>query len=493
MRDHTERIEGVGDVCSLAAFDFGRHGNPKYGAPCSAPEKRVRSKQGKMEKSFLTFVATYPTWAPPTAGRQMLAALSQHTDAAAMAGTVAGLAGAGGVPTTVLEGGPGTSRWSLAPQPPQPPHGAASNLAAHHHQQQQQYHHQQQQQQNGGVLRAAGAQQQKNDPAVAPTTAAALAPRQLGSAGNHPGGTSHSPMDGLGPLGPLGPAASPGQSPAPPGASRVDDSRGSWQLTPGVDGTRAAAAGGRLPPPVSTDQWAAAAAGPRQQQHQQPDGSSSQWTQPYLQPNVSMLPSAMAAAGAPQIMLQRQQQQQPAHHVLQVWPSTLYPGGPSAAAMLPHNMGYSGGTPVGALPPQGVLGGGDGTWSSLGNWGAVTSGVGVGGIAGCRLDGSGGGNVSDLLPVNETQDLGSRLAASHLLLQSFYESRDATVQHRQANRAHARSMMLQRALAGGALSVAPFLAASASAVMPVHSRGSNLQGPQPSATPHSPLARTALY
>lgn len=94
-------IEGVGDVCSLAAFDFQvrcscsgvrrphsaqlphttwhrsaepvhrssprqgsavappliclqRHGNVRYGSPLEAP-KAWRSRQGKMEKSLITF------------------------------------------------------------------------------------------------------------------------------------------------------------------------------------------------------------------------------------------------------------------------------------------------------------------------------------------------------------------------------------------------------------------------------------------------------
>lgn len=38
VEEHTENVEGVGDVCSLAAFDFGRHGNAKYGAPAEAPK-----------------------------------------------------------------------------------------------------------------------------------------------------------------------------------------------------------------------------------------------------------------------------------------------------------------------------------------------------------------------------------------------------------------------------------------------------------------------
>lgn len=44
VRDTTTRVEGVGDVCSLALFDFDRHGNRKYGAPAHA-NKRMRSKQ----------------------------------------------------------------------------------------------------------------------------------------------------------------------------------------------------------------------------------------------------------------------------------------------------------------------------------------------------------------------------------------------------------------------------------------------------------------
>jgi autophagy-related protein 9 len=49
VRDFTVRVPGVGDVCSLATFDFARHGNGKYGAPYGLP-KQARSRQGKMEK-----------------------------------------------------------------------------------------------------------------------------------------------------------------------------------------------------------------------------------------------------------------------------------------------------------------------------------------------------------------------------------------------------------------------------------------------------------
>ncbi|KAL3162518.1 hypothetical protein ABBQ32_010175 [Trebouxia sp. C0010 RCD-2024] len=74
VRDHTVFVEGVGDICSLANFDFEKHGNSKYGAVTHCP-KAARSRQGKMEKSFLSFVSTYPTWEPGAAAKQMLASL----------------------------------------------------------------------------------------------------------------------------------------------------------------------------------------------------------------------------------------------------------------------------------------------------------------------------------------------------------------------------------------------------------------------------------
>ncbi|EIE20298.1 APG9-domain-containing protein [Coccomyxa subellipsoidea C-169] len=76
VRDFSVHVPGVGDICSLGAFDFERHGNSKYGSPSQAP-KAARSRQGKMEKSFLSFAATYPTWEPDSAAKQMLLSLGQ--------------------------------------------------------------------------------------------------------------------------------------------------------------------------------------------------------------------------------------------------------------------------------------------------------------------------------------------------------------------------------------------------------------------------------
>jgi autophagy-related protein 9 len=78
VRQFTVNKPGVGDVCSLSAFDFNKHGNKNYGAPAHA-SKAQRSRQGKLEKSFLTFQATYPNWQPDACGQDMLNSLNGFT------------------------------------------------------------------------------------------------------------------------------------------------------------------------------------------------------------------------------------------------------------------------------------------------------------------------------------------------------------------------------------------------------------------------------
>lgn len=46
IRENTETVEGVGDVCSLSAFDFARHGNAHYGSPFDAPKVGVTNSEG---------------------------------------------------------------------------------------------------------------------------------------------------------------------------------------------------------------------------------------------------------------------------------------------------------------------------------------------------------------------------------------------------------------------------------------------------------------
>ncbi|KAM7521694.1 hypothetical protein LguiA_011596 [Lonicera macranthoides] len=72
--DFTVNIEGVGHVCSFSVFDFQNHGNSNYGSPSHSPRIR-RSSQGKMEKSFLSFLNSYPSWEPNDQGKQFLSTL----------------------------------------------------------------------------------------------------------------------------------------------------------------------------------------------------------------------------------------------------------------------------------------------------------------------------------------------------------------------------------------------------------------------------------
>ncbi|KAF5738921.1 hypothetical protein HS088_TW12G00117 [Tripterygium wilfordii] len=71
IADFTVDIEGVGHVCSFSAFDFRNHGNSNYGSPSHTPRNQ-RSSQGKMEKSFLSFQTTYPSWETNIQGKQFL-------------------------------------------------------------------------------------------------------------------------------------------------------------------------------------------------------------------------------------------------------------------------------------------------------------------------------------------------------------------------------------------------------------------------------------
>lgn len=64
VRTHTTRVAGVGDVCSLAAFDVRRHGDPSYGSPWRNTPQSERAREGKLEKSIASFAATYPSWHP---------------------------------------------------------------------------------------------------------------------------------------------------------------------------------------------------------------------------------------------------------------------------------------------------------------------------------------------------------------------------------------------------------------------------------------------
>ncbi|KAK1437319.1 hypothetical protein QVD17_03110 [Tagetes erecta] len=71
IEDFTVDVEGVGHVCSFSLFDFQKHGNIKYASPHNS-SSTYRSSQGKMEKSFLSFQTSYPSWEPSRDGKQFL-------------------------------------------------------------------------------------------------------------------------------------------------------------------------------------------------------------------------------------------------------------------------------------------------------------------------------------------------------------------------------------------------------------------------------------
>ncbi|PPD99845.1 hypothetical protein GOBAR_DD03169 [Gossypium barbadense] len=79
IADFTVDVEGVGHVCSFSVFDFQSHGNGNYGSPHNAPCAQ-RSSQGKMEKSFLCFKSSYPSWEPDSQGKHFLSNIRTFRD-----------------------------------------------------------------------------------------------------------------------------------------------------------------------------------------------------------------------------------------------------------------------------------------------------------------------------------------------------------------------------------------------------------------------------
>lgn len=85
FREFTVHVDGVGYVCSFALFNFERHGNKRYGGGggsggeaggTTTIDKSQCTRQGKMEKSFLSFVANNPNWVPDQSGTRYLARLA---------------------------------------------------------------------------------------------------------------------------------------------------------------------------------------------------------------------------------------------------------------------------------------------------------------------------------------------------------------------------------------------------------------------------------
>ena len=86
VSNNTIAVDGVGDVCSLAAFQMRRHFVPNGDPlPAVAPlatatataetataTEEVAAQEGKLEKSLVSFASAYPTWTPPLDAQDVL-------------------------------------------------------------------------------------------------------------------------------------------------------------------------------------------------------------------------------------------------------------------------------------------------------------------------------------------------------------------------------------------------------------------------------------
>ncbi|CAI2352683.1 unnamed protein product [Caenorhabditis sp. 36 PRJEB53466] len=85
FHDYTERIDGLGDVCSFAVMDVGKHGDPKWNHikelksiheedenTSGIVTSHNRALDGKTELSILHFKTTNPEWQPPKASERFL-------------------------------------------------------------------------------------------------------------------------------------------------------------------------------------------------------------------------------------------------------------------------------------------------------------------------------------------------------------------------------------------------------------------------------------
>jgi len=79
VQQFTENMDDLGDVCAFASFDFESHGNSNYGAHARST-KNYRSKQGKMEKSFVTFAENNPNYVPGPHGQALLNTIKTQQD-----------------------------------------------------------------------------------------------------------------------------------------------------------------------------------------------------------------------------------------------------------------------------------------------------------------------------------------------------------------------------------------------------------------------------
>jgi len=86
IEEYTTEVPGIGAACAYSLYDFERFGDPRYGAKRSSvaqphnrdmlPTGTRSAKNGKMEKSFITFKENHPDWQVDEEGNQLLNALA---------------------------------------------------------------------------------------------------------------------------------------------------------------------------------------------------------------------------------------------------------------------------------------------------------------------------------------------------------------------------------------------------------------------------------
>jgi len=111
--DHTARVDGVGDVCSLSVFRAARAG--AGGAGKRADRALLggrRSRHGKLEASLLAFAGDYPSWAPDADARRLLAAVAARAAAGGVPGLPPGPAAASLAGSLLRAGGAGGGGWA---------------------------------------------------------------------------------------------------------------------------------------------------------------------------------------------------------------------------------------------------------------------------------------------------------------------------------------------------------------------------------------------
>lgn len=124
VRRVTVMDDAVGAVCGYATFDTGAFGNARYGSRvAAAADRRVRARNGKLEKSVAAFLAEHPCEAARLGNLLDASVLSAAAGAPVSSGDSSTMQAAVG------KGGRDVNGWSLVAARTTPPTSAALRQA----------------------------------------------------------------------------------------------------------------------------------------------------------------------------------------------------------------------------------------------------------------------------------------------------------------------------------------------------------------------------